>query len=439
MNKQRKKEDIQKMNKQRKKEDRQKENKHRKKRKMKSDISGMEFDLSSPFPPTLEQVNLCGHILSNSVAALFSQQSPPAEISYSVLVVEQLKVYITPIIEHTMYCFNQECCFKLSGDVNFAKGSANKALNTLDKLLLFNNHYQLMSDFEIWDIQNPPCLLELKKLASRHPYQPQSSLLRNEIANHKEEIHERMSSIILYRENNPQWEIGNKAKVVVDPQCISRPKRYDYPAEEKYLNLENFNLFNVVGGTSYKEFDCRKYRVTNNEVSAFFINKNAKFSKIFRKGTKHPFLLPHNFKDDAIRNYYMVKYHAFLHGRRGSEEVDNWEDYFFGGKRWKKAGAPDFNEEHLRQQRLENQYLSGRTRVTEVLEGEISEEIVDSGFDVESDSSTCLNDCFEEEFLGKFRADIKRGRKSSKDRRDTCIMEWEVRMSTLNLVDQICK
>ena len=164
---------------------------------MKSDTSGMEFDLSSPFPPTLEQVNLCGHILSNSIAALFSQQSPPAEISYSVLVVEQLKVYITPIIEHKIFCFNQECCFKLSGDVNFAKGSANKALNTLDKLLLFNNHYQLMSDFKIWDIQNPPCLLELKKLASRHPYQPQSSLLRNEIANHKEEIHERMSSIIL--------------------------------------------------------------------------------------------------------------------------------------------------------------------------------------------------------------------------------------------------
>ena len=116
---------------------------------MKSDISGMEFDLNSPFPPTLEQVNLCGYILSNSVAAVFSQQSPPAEISYSVMVVEQLKLYITPIIEQTMYCFNKECCFQLSGDLDFAKASANKALNTFDKLLLFNNHYQLMSDFEI--------------------------------------------------------------------------------------------------------------------------------------------------------------------------------------------------------------------------------------------------------------------------------------------------
>ena len=248
-----------------------------------------------------------------------------------------------------------------------------------------------------------------------------------------------MSSIILYREKNPQWEKGNRLKEVNDPSCISPPKRYEYPAKEKYLNLEKFNLFNVVSGTSYKEFDCRKYRVTTNEVSAFFINKNAQFSKIFREGTKHPFLLPHYFKDDAMRNYYMVKYHAFLNGRRGSEEVENWEEYFFGGKRWKKAGAPDFNEEHLRRQRLEKQYLSGRTRLTEVSEGEFSEEIVDTGCDVESDSSTCLNDCFDEESVGKFRADIKRCRKASRDSRDTCIMEWEVRMSTLNLVDQICK
>ena len=147
-------------------------------RKMKSDYSGLVYDLNSPFPPTLEQVGACGHILSNSIAAVFAQQSPPAEISYSVLVVEELKLYITPIMEYTMYKFNQECCLKTKGDIDFGKASANKALNTMDKLLLFNNHYQLMDDFTVWDIYNPPTLLELKKLASRHPYQPQSSLLR---------------------------------------------------------------------------------------------------------------------------------------------------------------------------------------------------------------------------------------------------------------------
>ena len=151
---------------------------------MKSDYSGMEFDLKSPFAPTVEQVNLCGHILSNSIAAVFSQQSPSPEISYSVLIVEQLKLYITPIIEYTMSCFRQECCTQLDGDINFGKASANKALNTLDKMMLFNNYYNLMTDFEVYDLWNPPTLLELNKLASRHPYQPQSSLLRKEIYTH---------------------------------------------------------------------------------------------------------------------------------------------------------------------------------------------------------------------------------------------------------------
>ena len=161
-------------------------------RKKKSDHSGLEYDLNSPFPPTLEQADLCGHILSNSIGAAFAQQAPPPEICYSLLMVDELKLYIAPIIEYTIVCFNQECCFKSHGDINFGKASANKALNTLDKLLLFNNHYQLMNDFMVWDMYNPPSLFEVKKLATRHPYQPQSSLIRYEICKHKEKIHQRM-------------------------------------------------------------------------------------------------------------------------------------------------------------------------------------------------------------------------------------------------------
>ena len=94
-----------------------------------------------------------------------------------------------------------------------------------------------------------------------------------------------MSSIILYREKSPQSEKGNRLKEVNDPSCISRPKRYDYPAEEKYLKLENFNLFNVVGGTLYKEFDCRKYRVTNNEVSDLNFWMSSCFSLLHIQGS----------------------------------------------------------------------------------------------------------------------------------------------------------
>ena len=118
-------------------------------RKMKSDMSGMEYDVSSPFPPTSEQLNFTGQILSNAIAGLFAQQSPSPEMSYAVVVAEQLKTYLRPLIDFTMHQFRQECCGKISGDINYGKAAGNKALDTLDKILLINGHYQLMGDFEV--------------------------------------------------------------------------------------------------------------------------------------------------------------------------------------------------------------------------------------------------------------------------------------------------
>ena len=145
-------------------------------RKLKSDSTGMEYNLSSPFPPTVDQLNFCGQILGNSIASLFSQQTPSPEISYAAIVAEQLKSYTQPLIELTMHQFQDECCDRLFGDLNFAKASANKALDTLEKILVINDHYQLMQDFSVWDIFNPPTLTELKHLSARHPYQPISDL-----------------------------------------------------------------------------------------------------------------------------------------------------------------------------------------------------------------------------------------------------------------------
>ena len=157
------------------------------------------------------------------------------------------------------------------------------------------------------------------------------------------------------------------------------------------------------------------------------------------EGTNYPFLLPHNFKDDAMRNYYMVKYHAFLQGGRGSGEVENWEGYFFGGKPWKKADASDFNEEHVEQQRLEKEYLSSNPTLSEPCEVEMSEEDIDSDRDEESESNSCFNELFEEATVSNFLAEVKRCRNSGTDSRDACIIEWDARMFTLNPVDQICK
>ena len=56
------------------------------KRPLNSDTSGKEYDTSSPFPPTAEQLRFTGKILGNSVAALFAQQAPSPELSYAAIV-----------------------------------------------------------------------------------------------------------------------------------------------------------------------------------------------------------------------------------------------------------------------------------------------------------------------------------------------------------------
>ena len=177
-------------------------------RRVKSDLSKMEYDISSPLAPTIDQVNLCGQILSNSVAAMFSQQSPPAELSYAFMMSEELTMYTKPIIAYTMRCFRIECCYNYYGDINFGKAAVNKALRSLEKMMVLNDHHQIIFDLPVWDIFNPPSLVELKKLAARHPYQPLSSMLQKYIHNCKQEIYKRMEVILCCRFCNPLWEVG---------------------------------------------------------------------------------------------------------------------------------------------------------------------------------------------------------------------------------------
>ena len=206
------------------KTDRKAENQTRPK---KSSKSGKEYDTSSPFPPTAEQLRFTGRILENSVAALFAQQSPSPEISYAAVVAEQLRSYTQPIIDFTLNQFKQECCDMLFGDLNYAKAAANKALNNLEKILLLNNHYQLMWDFSVWDIYNPPSLSELKLLSKRHPYQPISELLREEVDSFKKIIHSQIESILQYRQI--------KTESNEDSQNEDSCRRYCYPPSEKYF------------------------------------------------------------------------------------------------------------------------------------------------------------------------------------------------------------
>ena len=211
----------------------------------------MAYDISSPFPPTADQLTYTGKILENSIAALFAQQSPSPEITYAAVVAEQLRSYTRPIIEFTISQFEYECCHRLFGDLNFAKAAANKALNNLDKILLINNHYQLMCDFSVWDICNPPSLTELKLLSTRHPVQPISGLLKKEIDSFKKQIYSQIDSIINYRRSN--------SEDTEDTQGEDSYRRYCYTPSENYSWLENNVVFNVMNGRHYESSAARDF------------------------------------------------------------------------------------------------------------------------------------------------------------------------------------
>ena len=217
---------------------------------------------------------------------------------------EQLRSYTRPTIEFTINQFEQECCHRLYGDLNFGKAAANKALNNLSMIDLINDHYQLMYDFSVWDIFNPPSLTELKLLSKRHPYQPISQLLRKEVDKFKKWIRSQIDSIIHCRQANSEQREESQYG------CLC--PRYCYPPSEKYALLENNRVFNVVRGRECKPSFARDFKISMNEVTAFQINSEAKFTKVYREGVSKCFLMPAEFKDDTMRNFFRAKFEDFV-------------------------------------------------------------------------------------------------------------------------------
>eukprot|EP00495_Collosphaeridae_sp_1-RS-2012_P003938 TRINITY_DN3257_c0_g1_i1.p1 TRINITY_DN3257_c0_g1~~TRINITY_DN3257_c0_g1_i1.p1 ORF type:complete len:139 (+),score=32.54 TRINITY_DN3257_c0_g1_i1:146-562(+) len=117
-----------------------------------------------------------------------------------------------------------------------------------------------MLDFSVWDIYNPPSLSELKLLSKRHPYQPISELLREEVDSLKKLIHSRIESIVQYR------QIKSEGKEDCPHEGSSR--RYYYPPYEKYFRLENNIAFNVVAGKQCQSSIVRDFQISINELIA---------------------------------------------------------------------------------------------------------------------------------------------------------------------------
>ena len=401
-----------------------------------------EYNVSSPFPPTEEQVHYCGQILSNSVAALFAMQAPPAEIAYAAVVAEELKLYSKPIIEFAMHKFREECCFTAIEDVNLAKASANKALSTLDKILVMNNHYQLMSDFNVWDVYNPPSLKKLKQLASRHPFQPISALLRKEVNGYKNDIHLQLKTIIAHLRSNSGCEERLQSENCGMTEIP--PSRYCYPHQKDYWRLENNLIFNVMGGKVCEQLNSKEFKISMNELFAFYINSDAKFRKVYTEGASKCFLMPAEFKDEAMRKYFRVKFEQFRESGSAlcTKEV---EVNFVGVQEESNPQEMDFAEEHSERRSVQQQYIrdssSAKKQEAGAESGQWSDLDVQKG---DGESSLMKDENLRESGILMdssshiFDSEVQRAQKYFVDAREACLLEWELRDRIVSDVEVLC-
>ena len=225
-----------------------------------------------------------------------------------------------------MYQFRQDCNIRLSGDLNFIRASANLALATLEKILLINQHHQLIFDLEVWDVLNPPSVSQLEQLSTRHPYQPVSGALIKKVEGCRDLIHNQLISVIKRQQSD--GECNADMEIDDDTSQPNRPSRYVYPHHEKYYRIENNLLSNVMGGKLRGESNAREFKTCINEYLAFQINSEAKFTKVYREGGKKCFLMPAEFKDDAMRNFFRVKFEEFCDSsarfmRSGDDHSEN--------------------------------------------------------------------------------------------------------------------
>ena len=411
----------------------------------KKGLAEMRYDISSPYPPTKQQVNFCGQILTNSIAALFAQQSPAAEITYASTVSEELISYTRPIIDFAMHQFRHECGFRFSGDLSFTLASANKALATLDKILVLNNQYQLMFDFNVWDVQNAPSLRQLKQLSARHPFQPISEALMKEVDSCRNLIHEQVISITKQR----QSDLECNEDVGIDDDGSSQPtrppSRYVYPQLKRYCHLENNLVCNAMGGTLCEESNARDFKICINELIAFLINSDAKFTKVYREGVSKCFLMPAEFKDDAMRNFYRVKYQEFVDNTGNfSLKIDDHKEHFFDGRRRSVSENVDFAEEHLERRKVEREWAIGTGVVSvEESDGEIGSPNGNHDTTIDGDSPPVTDDFFGLTKDGRrincsrFDAEVKRAQKHSLDAREVCLTEWVIRDQTHELLEKL--
>ena len=172
---------------------------------------------------------------------------------------------------------------------------------------------------------------------------------------------------------------------------------------------------------------ARDFKISMNEMIAFQINSDAKFTKVYRDGITKCFLMPAEFKDDTMRNFFRVKFEDFVDGAVNFTMKDgDHKRSFLSGSSYSSVEYADFAEEHFERRKTELEYV--KSRVTDVVDlEEVNHDIL-----VDYDSPIETGDFFTSKDDDKgvncsfFNHEVGRSQKHFLDARDVCLSDWEV-------------
>ena len=125
-----------------------------------------------------------------------------------------------------------------------------------------------------------------------------------------------------------------------------------------------------MGGRHYESSAAKDYEISINEFIAFQANSDAKFKKVYREGIAKCFLMPAEFKDDEMRNFYRVKFEQFLDNSVNLINMKDGDhsDSFWSGRNCGSLENADFAEVHQERRKAELEYSRGRHTTTDDLE-----------------------------------------------------------------------
>ena len=114
---------------------------------------------------------------------------------------------------------------------------------------------------------------------------------------------------------------------------------------------------------------------------AFLINSEAKFTKVYREGISKCFLMPAEFRDETMRNFFRNKFEQFVNSSRGvTVEDSNYSDSNLSVQKSRVHENADFLIEHSKRREAELEYYRGRCNgVVDDEESDIQMEISSKG------------------------------------------------------------